>query len=139
MDDAKSLTCKQCVLFVYFRVALLQLAVWDRVFLLDIPVLLHGLSEDDWRLLATQFLNKESILKLGKCQIKLVSSMSNTLTTKGSPLEFFPDLNTSSMQILKYIIKKVRLLEARQIRTNHCVEPKSVLLITKAYEAKPTF
>ena len=47
------------------RVALLQLALWDEIFLLDIPALLQELREDDWTLLATGLFNNGTILKLG--------------------------------------------------------------------------
>ena len=48
-----------------FSVALLQLALWDEVFLLDVPALLRELTDDDWRLLATGFFNNDAVLKLG--------------------------------------------------------------------------
>ena len=53
------------LVYFHFSVALLQLALWDEVFLLDIPALLLELTDDDWRLLATWFFNNDAVLKLG--------------------------------------------------------------------------
>ena len=66
----KYTVCYCCGRF-HFSVALLQLALWDQVFLLDVPALLVELTDDDWRLLATGFFNNETVLKLGTIQLIL--------------------------------------------------------------------
>ncbi|KAK3087840.1 hypothetical protein FSP39_011359 [Pinctada imbricata] len=68
------------------RVGLMQFAVMDHIFLLDIPQLMTVLSPDDWRGLATEVFCNRAVLKLGygldsdlKMLVKTLSCLKESL------------------------------------------------------------
>ena len=62
-----------CFPIANFRVALLQLAVKDRAYLLDISALLQIFTSEDWEDFAQQIFCNENILKLGENMISKYS------------------------------------------------------------------
>lgn len=60
-----------CILYLYYRVALLQVAEINRIYLYDIIQLERYVNEEDWREWGAKILASDAILKLGIPNVKI--------------------------------------------------------------------